>query len=682
MSFVDKVIKPFTPIEIEKEDGKIKVGVLGRTYTIDNGEFFSSIVANGEELLASPMRVVGIEDGEEIVWLKRRVLIQSHTNEKAVIVSALESKMFDLDISYQFNYDGLVTCKMRIMTTSYNMNQRLRLEPWPTWKYQLERLWVEVPMKKERTNLYTQFPRSDIYQNGEVLYKSAAVRASGDIPEGNIHLPFKALFWVGEDERGLGFISETGENRQPVDDKHFVELEENGNERIVRYRLLDSQPTTWNDPRHDATYFFRPLTFEIGIMATPVRTSPKAPFIHNSIQINFEQAGNKGIRLLEEPIEGFSNHFDYFKSLGITTLIVHESWNLVQNYPYVDQETEANFGWLVKEAHKREMKVMPYFGYEISSLSPTFEEEFKKFRTRPRNYFMDGTWWRLPPQRDFAVCQNSGYGDFLAEGIQKLNEKYPFDGLYLDGTIYPRGCVNAEHGCGWTDPYGNLQPTYPISGTRKILQKLYSIFEPTGGIINYHSSTLNFAAMPYTHMGWTGESIQVDLIREGAGEFPAGFAKMEWTGRNLGVVMEMIVYPNPPKWTIQHATGLGLVHCIIPRPIFPMFKHEDIQYVANLRKAIDKFPFEKAIFHPYWKKNDIVASNDQVKCTYFVYECIDGKKQILLFCSNLSTKEAKGVKILADGYEMKILNTNAKVNADKSFDFEMYQCAIVSLTEK
>ena len=681
MSFTDKVMTPFTPVEIEKVDGKVKVSVIGRTYTIDNGEFFSSIIANGEELLASPMRVVGTEDGEEIVWKVRRNIIQSHTNERAIIVSALESKMFDLDISYEFNYDGLVNCKLRVMTTSYNMAQRLRLEPWPTWKYQLEKLWIEVPMIKEKTSLYTQFPRSDIYQNGEVLYKNAAVRASGDIPEGNIHLPFKALFWVGEDERGLGFVCENGKNRQPIDDKHFVELEENGDERIVRYRLLDSQPVTWDDPRHDATYFFRPLSFEIGIMATPVRPAPKTPFIHNSIQVNFEKSGTKGVRMLNDPIQGFDNHFDYFKSLGITTLIVHESWNLVQNYPYLDQETEANFAWLVKEAHKREMKVMPYFGYEISSLSPTFEKEFEKFRTKPRDYYMDATWWRLPPQRDFAVCQNSDYSDFLAEGIKKLNEKYPFDGLYLDGTINPRGCTNAEHGCGWIDVNGKLQATYPIMGARKLLQKLYSIFEPTGGIINYHSSTLNFVAMPYTHMGWTGESIQVDLIREGAADFPIGFAKTEWTGRNLGVAMEMIVYHNPPKWTLEHATGLGLVHCIIPRPIFP-WKPEDIAYVANIRKVIDKFPFEKADFFPYWRKNDIVASNEQVKCTYYVYEGINGKKQILLFCSNLSAKEALNVSIPLDGYEMKVLNTNAKVNDDGSFDFGMYQYAIISFTEK
>ena len=677
MSFVDKVIKPFTPIELIKENNKIVVSVLNRTYTIENGEFFSSIVANGEELLSAPMRVIGTEDGQEIVWLKRRTFVQSHTNEKAVIISALESKMFDLNISYHFDYDGYVSCKMRIMTTSYNMAQRLRLEPWPTWKYQLEKLWIEAPLKKEIANLYTQYPNSNIYKDGEILYKLSAVRASGEIPEGKIHFPFKALFWVGEAEKGLGFVSETGENRQPVDENHFVEVEESDNERIVRYRLLDSQPTTWNDPKHDATYFFRPLNFEIGIMATPVRPSPKTPFIHNSIQLVLKD----NVRELENPVEGYDNHFDFLKSLGINTLIVHETWNLVQNYPYLDFETEANFAWLIKEAHKRDMKVIPYFGYEISSLSPTFEEEFKKSRRKPRDYFMDGTWWRLPPQRDFSVCQNSDYGNFLAEGIKLLNEKHPFDGLYLDGTIYPRGCVNAEHGCGWTDPYGNLQATYPISGTRNILKQLYAIFEPKGGIINYHSSTLNFAAMPYTHMGWTGESIQVDLIREGADDFPVGFAKTEWTGKNFGVAMEMIVYPNPPKWTIEQATGLGLVHCIIPRPNFPRMSWENIKYLTNIRKAIDKFPFEKASYHPYWQKNDIVASNEQVKCTYFVYEGINDKKQILLFCSNLSIKKVSNVKILLDGYEMKVLNTNAKVNEDNTFDFDMYQCAIISFTE-
>lgn len=677
MAFVDKVIKPFTPIQLTQNDGEIKVGVVGRTYTITNGELFSSIVANGEELLAAPMRIVGLEDGEEIVWSKRKILVQSHTDEKAIIVAALESKMFDLNVSFIFDYDGYVSCDLRIMTTSYNMAQRLRLEPWPTWKYQLEKLWIETPLKKEKATFYTQFPNSDIYKDGEILYKRAAARASGEIPEGKIHLPFKALLWTGESDRGLGFVCESAEFRQPVDENHYVEIEENGDERIVRLRLLDSQPVTWNDPRHDATYFFEPIFFNIGVMATPVRPSPDKPFIHNAVQYQ------KTPEFLDEPTEGFDTGYDYLKSLGIDTIIIHEQWNNVQNYPYLDEETERKFARLVDEAHKRGMKVIPYFGYEISSLSPTFREEFDKYRTRPEKYTMDPTWWRLPPQRDFAVCQNSEYENFLAEGIKKLNDKYHFDGLYLDGTIYPRACANREHGCGYIDHDGNLRATYPLSGVRNVMKQLYAIFEPTGGIINYHSSTLNFSAMPYTHMGWTGESLQVDLIRDGAGEFPFGFSRTEWTGRNFGIVYEMIVYPNPPKWTIEHATGLGLVHCIIPRPIYPEKNVKaGLEYLTSIRRCIDKFPLEKAEFHPYWKKNDIVASADEVKCTYFVCDGVNGKKQILLFCSNLSVKKIDNVKILADGYDMEVLNTIAEVNEDGSFNFDKYQCAIICLTEK
>ena len=679
MAFVDKVIKPFTPVRLIKKDGEIKVKVVGRTYTISNGELLSSIIANGEELLSAPMRIIGLEDGEEIVWSKRKVFVQSHTNEKAVIIAALESKMFDLNICMTFDYDGYVSCDVQLMTTSFNMAQRLGLEPWPTWKYVCDKFWVEIPMKKEHCNLYHQYPNSAIFSNDETLYEKSSKRASGDLPEQNIHLPFKALLWTGAAERGLGIVSESAENRQPIDEKHYVEIEDAKDSKIIRLRLLDSQPATWNDPRHDATYFFNPIMYNIGFMATPVRPSPKTPILHNAVQTN------KTLDELFMPQGKFENYFAFIKSLGYDTIFIHEAWNTIQNFPYLDQETDEKFAKAVELAHEHELKIIPYFGYEISSLAPEFFEYYKKHRTMPNGYKQDPTWWRLPPQRDYAVCYNSDYTDILVEGIRQLVEKYQFDGIYLDGTIYPRSCANQEHGCGYIDRNGELKPTYPIRGVRNIMKQIYAIFEPRGGLVNYHSSTLNFSAMPYTHMGWTGESIQFDLIKAGASDFPVGFAKTEWTGRNFGVAMEMIVYPNPPVWTLEHATGLGLVHSIIPRIAVENADetyNKRASYIAEIKNCFKNFPFEKSTLHAYWDGGVVKCSNESVKCTYYEYVAIDGSTQLLAFCSNLKNAKAENVTIEAEGFERKTLNTIATENADGTFNFNAYEYAIFAFTKK
>ena len=55
------------PITAKAEGGKCVITPYNRKYTLDGSPFLSSIVSAGEELLASPMRLVGLENGEEIV---------------------------------------------------------------------------------------------------------------------------------------------------------------------------------------------------------------------------------------------------------------------------------------------------------------------------------------------------------------------------------------------------------------------------------------------------------------------------------------------------------------------------------------------------------------------------------------------------------------------------------------
>ena len=60
--------KPFLPIEVTKEDLSYRVKTVGREYLFSASSLPSSVTSLGKELLASPMRLVGVEDGSEIVW--------------------------------------------------------------------------------------------------------------------------------------------------------------------------------------------------------------------------------------------------------------------------------------------------------------------------------------------------------------------------------------------------------------------------------------------------------------------------------------------------------------------------------------------------------------------------------------------------------------------------------------
>jgi hypothetical protein len=152
------------------------------------------------------------------------------------------------------------------------------------------------------------------------------------------------------------------------------------------------------------------------------------------------------------------------------------------------------------------MKVLLYFGYEISSLAPEWGEMSDEVVVKnPKGVATPG-WHRLPEQRDFRVCYRSRYQDFLVEGIGRFMARMGFDGIYLDGTIEPCGCCNQAHGCGYQTAEGTLRHTYPVFAVRRMMQRLYDIIHPRGGLINAHQSTCCMPpTLAFVDSYWDGE---------------------------------------------------------------------------------------------------------------------------------------------------------------------------------
>ena len=115
MEFKDKVIKPFTPVTLERGESQNTVGVVGRTYTFDKASMLSSITSRGKELLSSPIRLVGTEDGEDIKWNVVDCKVFSHTQEQAVIVGSLQSECFIINTAFKIEYDGYIDIDFKVM---------------------------------------------------------------------------------------------------------------------------------------------------------------------------------------------------------------------------------------------------------------------------------------------------------------------------------------------------------------------------------------------------------------------------------------------------------------------------------------------------------------------------------------------------------------------------------------
>ena len=674
------VLKPWTPIEVEKENNRIKTNVWGRSYKSGESSFLESITSQGKELLASPIRIVGEENGKELKWDRTRNYIMNNSNEeKVMICSSAESESFILNTSLFIEYDGCVDINVSVMPQGRSVKQALGLDldGLSGINFSLTKLWLEIPIKPEVAKFYQFYPLDVVNFEGEDIDTEEEINhiLQSEYIKGSIKWHFPEQVFVGNDDVGLGIFLESNRFMQPKDDK-LVELEKRENEVVLRLRLLDSEPKMWEEKGTMNGIDLHPISYRIGLIATPVREFPENPYEERNLHIDcFKKIPPEQMydEFLSTPFDETGEiAFDRIKRLGVKTLYIHEKWNDLQNSPFLTAETAERLKFIVCEAHKRDIKVIPYFGFEISTLSPYWsmmgEEVMIKETEKNYNY----AWYRQPPQRALKVCYSSNWQDIFADGIEKMMDEFGFDGLYIDSMVRPLKCMNEKHGCGWRDDEGNLHYTYPVWGIRSLLKKLYKIVTERGGTINNHTcAAFNLAAMPFCHSLWEGEAIQQTLMQGNVKEIPEGHFRSVFTGRNLGLPVYMLCYQNPPVWNFTQGMSASLPFGIIPKS---NDTGKPLEQVSDIWKLMDKFNFKGAKWCPYYGEDELFnTSNDLFKIS-----CYENEDKLLLMCANSVDSESETLLSLKNGKlnvidvaascNVKIENENITLSAEK-FDY-------------
>ena len=109
-------------------------------------------------------------------------------------------------------------------------------------RFRLDRLWLEIPLRAEAVTLFHMYPNSEVELADGTVRPESVMSTGGALPAQSCAMPFKALLWLGNEERGLGWFAENDRNWQPESAGRAIELISRGEERILRLRLLDSQP--------------------------------------------------------------------------------------------------------------------------------------------------------------------------------------------------------------------------------------------------------------------------------------------------------------------------------------------------------------------------------------------------------------------------------------------------------
>ncbi len=662
-----KIPSPFIPVRVRTENFTHRVEIVDKSYSFGADGMICSMRVGENELLSSPMRLVMEEDTEisefenDYENNESESFIQSRSDEKAIICGCKQSKRFIVDFCSTVHFDGSCDIDLKLMPKGLTVAQALGVGEIKPLNFKLDKLWLEIPLKKELFQLYHMYPGGEKYCYDGSVIKSSSTSGSGKIPRDGFHIPFKPILWLGNDELGLGWFAENNRFWQNDDGKKSIEIISTENEVILRVRLLDSHPKAWDGNTERGYENFVPIDFHFGFHLTPVKPYPKNPYIHNALHLDC------GIKIKGNYRDFLShdNRFDKLKEKGVDTLILHEKWNKSQNFFELSEYTEAQLKYIVDECHKRGIKVYTYFGYEISTMSTAWSQISSKVVNKNKEGKYGGGWWRVPYQRALSVCYNSDYSDYFVDGIAKIMDDCNIDGIYLDSTANPRLCYNTEHGCGWYDSDGTLQGSYPINAIRELFKKLYKAVKSRGGHINVHMyGLLNFTVLPYIDQIWCGETLQSELMQGKMTHIDLDFFRTEYTGKNMGVPTEFLAYERRPYWNFDDAISCALLHGILPRP-------NDIEYPLELMsrvwKIFDAFPITSSVWMPYWK-NNASSSNEMVKISYYKYTALDGKEQLLAFVVNTS-KESVNITV---GFEEKCtLATDMMENADCGFTFDL-----------
>lgn len=610
---------------LENNDDKKVVKVSCREYTFEKSCFPTSVKSLGKEILNSPIRVVCEANGEKEIFEPAETFTADYKEDAVTVIGTMQSKVFFINTNINVEEDGCAFVGMSIMPRGLSVPQLFGLETKTHYNRVIDKLWLEIPFKKECATYYQVAPLTRLY--GDIEYRDFengepwAISWSGMTPKNGFSSSFTSQIMLANDEGGFGFFFYSDEHWNIKDKTKAFEVIENGDEYILRIHILDGESEAWRGrTSEEHSINLDPISFNFGFCATPYRELETYPFTEKALQLDcFKKVEGDYDEFLSKPIvEGDTEiGFDRLKRLGVEVLYIHEKWNDIQNSPVLTDRTKERAKYIIYECHKRGIKVIPYFGMEISSLSPYFAEfgdEWKVKHYQDR-VMISGSWNRWPAQRALKVCLNSGWADVFVQGIIKVVEELGFDGIYLDSTMRQRHCTNSKHGCGYQDSEGNWHTTYYQEGIRKVFKALYKYTYERGLIMNSHcAGAMNLMALGYCTSVWEGETFQDPLLHGVISKMPEGHIRMAFGSKHFGVPVYSLCYSNEPVWTYHNAVATQLLHNSMPKPVDYTVALEE---TSQIWKIYDSFPIANSKWKPYYSDNGVATSDSRVKVSYY-----------------------------------------------------------------
>lgn len=554
----DRLLPPWTPVEAA--DGQVKV--WGRTYRFDGPlPMPSGVETREKQVLAGPVTLLGKAEGQELRWTGGACKVIESRPSAARLQGQADSAHLQCEGTITVEFDGMIRCDLALRPKQASVN--------------LQELVLEMPMPAEHAKYFHFYPG-----RWGSAYNSRALPPEGWKSE---FLPF---FWFGDEERGLAWFSESDRNFFHPNPKRAQPMQIVRRDGQVVFRvLLVTQ----------AQKLERPLEYTFGFQATPVKPDRPDAWDFRTVHM--------GGYDLDEAF------LDRLAAAGVRTMCFHEHWTDIQAYPATTHGEKLRR--LAEGCKKRNIQLLLYLGYEMSTIAPEWKDYHELCLVWPRAGGYKRTYQPEPDQTAYIVCYRSIWQDFIAAHLEKLLKEYPISGVYLDGTANPWGCGNTKHGCGFLRSDGEIGSTYPIFSVRSMMKRIYTLVRehaPDGKVNVHQSSCMTIPTLAFATSYWDGEQLQSvqrpEKIEQVMEILPLDAFRVEFMGKNWGVPAELLHYPSGP-FKRSEAMAVALLHDVPVRP----GNMNDLEELAKIWKLWEQFGRHEAQWIPYWTQDARIKTN-------------------------------------------------------------------------
>jgi len=601
----EKVLPPWTPMEVKQSSGTVEVSVWNRRYVFHD-ELLSSTIFTGKTLSDTPSSLELAVDGQPSQLSAAPVKLLKDAKHQVILEQSASNEDMDITATHTIDYDGF------------------------------DRIIVRLQAKRalNLTDLRFLYP----LKAAQVKTAFASLNEARPLTrQKNYH--FQPVLFVGDEERGLSFLAESDEFWYPKGNTKAIAI----TPRDGQDTMLSFHPVATSLAMKQGEVF----TYDFALTATPVRPMTKNcwdqrivcyyPYCEELESIYAQKDGK--------------TMFQLFKETGMRRLGIVRTEHAFSYPPIPGSEYSRKLKDLVDVAHTNNVLIAPYaVGFLFSERAPEWKEHRLYCVTPTLDFSRRGDFLEKESgykQHTYTTCTGKYLQDLMLYRVRDAVENTGIDGVYLDGTVDSFPCNNAIHGCGYIDRQGIKHCTFNSFRARELIRRLYTLlYEKRGDKVFlelHYSIAFNAPAAAWATSLLSGEQLQP--AKHAYESLPPECMRFSYVGQNIGTGVDLLTYTTRVPFHQQCA--LSLVHNVSVRPAGLGTTRECSQIWAKR----DEFGLDKAEFIGYWKEECPVKAKE----TGVYVSCFRrAGKPLVLIVSNLTEQKQTVNLVNAAGEQLKL----------------------------